>query len=243
MQYPITFSLIACVGAFLLMRQEISSLDRSSINGYNNIIFAMEFAEDEDQVNKILGEGIGRASVAESLKDHTRLDYAFILSYGIFIIALILFIVGRSGILSNLLILLVLVACASDIVENLSLSEILTLTPDGKLSHNTDKNLGILSKATYMKWMSLFIVTGYTLWWKLRYFSMKGKIWSRAHFLLIFFFVVLWIIFVTSSENAFFSKAFQPVIIEKIILIHSLAFILWMIWPLRELWRAFRLIF
>jgi hypothetical protein len=125
--------------------------------GYNSVILAFEFVSDLEE----LGQVLSPLSLAEinSLDKLNKVDFAFMILYGVFLLSIIMklrelhnhhwlkYIAG-----------LVIIAVASDFLENLQLLKLTELFRSGDTS--VQSTIDQLALFTWLKWLLLAIIIG-----------------------------------------------------------------------------------
>lgn len=221
----IVIGIIAVAGIFVLMLLESNKINKRLVNGFQNPIIAIEFINSGQDLDSFT-EMTDREK--DAIRNHTRLDFAFILAYGILLISLVMYLV-QNRLVQSFLITLVLTACASDAVENVCLLK--ALSPSFEL-------FSILQKAVYMKWALICFVVATLSFWQIRKWVSSVAI----AIIILLFFMSLWILFICTSSPYMPSCLDVPATIERILLIHILALGLLLLRPLWDLILAVRLI-
>ena len=231
-------SVLGCAFILVVMICEIKTIKDAEVNGFHNIIIALEFTTSEEQLSQILAVGKDTASTRMAIANNTRFDFAFIFIYGLFLSSLVIFLFGEKGLLTRFLITLIVIACASDIIENLAILDL--LLPSSYLNLSEEDYFQFLSKATYMKWTLLFIVIGYSLWWKIRNTFLSKEKWAWSFWLIITILLACCIVFVITSIQGLFNSGDQSKIIERIICFNGVLLVFLLCWPLADLIRGIK---
>ncbi len=234
-------SLLGCLGISSLMNGQLVDLQGIQVNGFYNIIIALEFAINQLQLEQILNAGRNNEATIEAIANHTRFDFAFITAYGLFLGTLIIYLLGTKDLLPKFLITLLAIACISDVIENLAILDLV-----GQASYldlPEKEGFRILSKATYMKWTLLFVVVGSSLYWKLQQWFLRRKSGSWIALALLIFLLLVCVAFVLTSVHHWFPAELRPEFIEKIIVLNGLVLLSLFIWPLGDLFRGVRMLF
>lgn len=240
MSYSLVLSIIACIGITILMGLELDGLKSQPVNGFRNPVIAIEFAENAEHVDTILTLGSNSEVTIEKLKNHTRIDFAFILAYGFFFISLIYFIFHKSYFVSGVMTLFIIVICGSDVVENITISHILSNIHQ---SMPLEDQFTILKKATYMKWGLLFLLLTLMFFWSFRTVTLKNKLVSLGYFIILISLIISWLIFISTSWYPHYSQSERASIIIAALYMHGVVLLLILLHPLLALWRGVKLMF
>ncbi len=231
-------SALGCVFILAMMMYETEAFKGIEVNGFDSLIIALEFTTSEEQLNQILNIGKDTKYTRTAIANNTRFDFAFIFIYGLFLSSLIIFLFGERGLLTRFLITLVIIACTSDILENLAIMDL--VLPATYLDLKEQAYLQFLSKATYMKWTLLFVVIGYSLWWKIRNSILSKEKWAWSFWLIFVMLFAISVVFVITSIQGVFDASDQAGIIQTIIQFNGILLICLLLWPVADLIRGIR---